>query len=149
MPNSTKTGKVERGQQEVDSVTVARHSVRRAVRFGALVPLFCALLFAFAGEPRAGEEFDGNWSISIFGMPGKCQFGYRMKMTIDNGAVLYRGRQVSPQAIYVSATGDVKLRLGSGKYTVVGTGALESRRGQGRWTAEGLSCTGWWRAVRQ
>ena len=113
------------------------------------MPLFCALLFAFAGEPRAGEEFDGNWSISIFGMPGKCQFGYRMKMTIDNGAVLYRGRQVSPQAIYVSATGDVKLRLGSGKYTVVGTGALESRRGQGRWTAEGLSCTGWWRAVRQ
>jgi hypothetical protein len=72
-----------------------------------------------------------------------------MRMTIDNGNVLYRGRQVSPHAINVSNAGDVTLRLGTGKYTVIGTGAIDARRGQGRWTAEGFRCTGWWRAVRQ
>jgi hypothetical protein len=98
---------------------------------------------------RSSETFDGNWQISIFGAPGNCQFGYRMKMTIDNGNVLYRGRQVSPHAIYVSDVGAVTLRLGTGKYTVIGSGAITGRRGEGRWTAEGFRCTGWWRAVRQ
>ena len=130
-------------------MAVAIHAVWRAVRPGALVPALLILLFGFAGELRAGEKFDGNWSISIFGAPGNCQFGYRMKMTIDNGNVLYRGRQVSPHAIYVSTAGDVTLRLGSGKFTVIGSGAIDARRGEGRWTAEGFSCTGWWRAVRQ
>jgi hypothetical protein len=130
-------------------VAVARHAFWRAVRSGILIPALLLSLFGFAAEVRSGEKFDGNWQISIFGAPGHCQFGYRMKMTIDNGNVLYRGRQVSPHAIYVSNAGAVTLRLGTGKYTVVGTGAIDARRGQGRWTAEGFSCTGWWRAVRQ
>lgn len=128
-------------------MAVARHAVWRAVRSGTLVSALLVMLLGHAAE--AGEKFDGNWQISIFGAPGHCQFGYRMKMTIDNGNVLYRGRQVSPHAIYVSNAGDVTLRLGTGKYTVVGTGAIDDRRGQGRWTAEGFRCTGWWRAVRQ
>ena len=107
------------------------------------------LLVAPVAEVRSAETFDGNWQISIFGAPGHCQFGYRMRMTIDNGNVLYRGRQVSPHAINVSNAGAVTLRLGTGKYTVIGSGAIDARRGQGRWTAEGFRCTGWWRAVRQ
>ncbi len=130
-------------------MTVARHAVWRAVRPGTFVPLLLLLFFGFAEEVRASERFDGNWTISIFGAPGVCQFGYRMKMTIDNGNVLYRGRQVSPHAIYVSNAGAVTLRLGTGKFTVIGSGAIDPRRGQGRWTAEGFRCTGWWRAVRQ
>lgn len=130
-------------------MTVARQAVWRAVRPATFIPALLLLLFGFAEEVRAGERFDGNWTISIFGAPGACQFGYRMKMTIDNGNVLYRGRQVSPQAIYVSSAGAVTLRLGTGKFTVIGSGAIDPRRGQGRWTAEGFRCTGWWRAVRQ
>ena len=96
-------------------MAVARHAVWRAVRPVTLIPAFLILLFGFAEEIRAGEKYDGNWTISIFGAPGACQFGYRMRMTIDNGNVLYRGRQVSPHAIYVSNAGAVTLRLGTGK----------------------------------
>lgn len=130
-------------------MTVATHAVWQALRSGSLAFLLFIALLGTAAEVRSDEKFDGNWQISIFGAPGHCQFGYRMRMTIDNGNVLYRGRQVSPHAIYVSNAGDVTLRLGTGKYTVVGSGALDGRRGQGRWTAEGFRCTGWWRAVRQ
>ena len=91
-------------------MTVARHALWRAVRPGHFIPALLVLLFGFAEEVRASERFDGNWTISIFGTPGACQFGYRMKMTIDNGNVLYRGRQVSPHAIYVSNAGAVTLR---------------------------------------
>ncbi|HET7714412.1 MAG TPA: hypothetical protein VFK86_02185 [Bauldia sp.] len=119
------------------------------MRPGALIPVLLILLFGFAEGTRASEKYDGNWSIFIFGAPGHCQFGYRMKMTIDNGNVLYRGRQVSPHAINVSSGGAVTLRLGTGKFTVIGSGEIDDRRGQGRWTAAGFRCTGWWRAVRQ
>ena len=125
-------------------------AVWRALRPGAFCSAVLALLLGLAPMAAlAGERFDGNWQISIFGAPGNCQFGYRMKMSIENGAVLYRGKQVSPHAIYVSDAGAVSLRLGTGKYTVIGFGAIDGRRGEGRWTAEGFRCTGWWRAVRQ
>lgn len=128
---------------------MAALSVWRIVRPGAVFSAFAVLVAAMGSVAPAGERFDGNWQISIFGAPGNCQFGYRMKMSIENGNVLYRGQQVSPHAIYVSDAGDVQLRLGTGKYTVIGHGALAGRRGEGRWTAEGFRCTGWWRAVRQ
>jgi len=130
-------------------VAVARQAVWRAFRPGALISALLLIIAGSTVEVRASEEFDGNWQISIFGAPGNCQFGYRMSMTIDNGNVLYRGRQVSPNAIYVSDIGAVTLRLGTGKYTVIGSGAISGRRGEGRWTAEGFRCTGWWRAVRR
>jgi hypothetical protein len=130
-------------------LTVATLPVWRFFRPGAVLPALLILLFGLGDAVRANEPFDGNWQISIFGAPGNCQFGYRMKMSIENGNVLYRGQQVSPHAIYVSDAGAVQLRLGTGKYTVIGHGALAGRRGEGRWTAEGFRCTGWWRAVRQ
>ena len=131
-------------------MTVAMHAVWRALRPDSLLSAALMVLLGLAATTaHAGERFDGNWQISIFGAPGNCQFGYRMKMSIENGAVLYRGKQVSPHAIAVSDAGAVSLRLGTGKYTVVGFGAIDGRRGEGRWTAEGFRCTGWWRAVRQ
>ena len=123
--------------------------VWRIVRPGAVISALALLFIGLGDAARAGERFDGNWQISIFGAPGDCQFGYRMRMSIENGNVLYRGQQVSPNAIYVSDAGAVQLRLGTGKYTVIGHGALAGRRGEGRWTAEGFRCPGWWRAVRQ
>jgi hypothetical protein len=144
-----KTGTVDEGPARGRILTVARDAVWRAIRPGAFTVALLILLFGFAEGAVASEKFDGNWAISIFGAPGNCQFGYRMRMTIDNGNVLYRGRQVSPHAINVSSAGAVTLRLGTGKFTVIGSGAIVGRRGQGRWTAEGFRCTGWWRAVRQ
>jgi len=128
---------------------VATHPAWRIFRPEVALSTLLVLFLGFADSVRAGERFDGNWQISIFGAPGNCQFGYRMRMSIENGNVLYRGQQVSPHAIFVSDAGAVQLRLGTGKYTVVGTGAITGRRGEGRWTAEGFRCTGWWRAVRQ
>lgn len=128
---------------------MATLSVWRIVRPGAVISALALLFIGWGDTLSAGERFDGNWQISIFGAPGDCQFGYRMRMSIENGNVLYRGQQVSPNAIYVSDAGAVQLRLGTGKYTVIGHGALAGRRGEGRWTAEGFRCTGWWRAVRQ
>jgi hypothetical protein len=54
------------------------------------------LLLGFADPVRAGERLTAT-GISIFGAPGNCQFGYRMRMSIENGNVLYRGQQVSPR----------------------------------------------------
>ncbi len=114
----------------------------------AILALFLAL-FSFAGEAHAQGRFDGDWAIYIFGAPGNCQFGYKVKMTINEGNVLYRGRMVSPTAIGVSTAGTVTLRLGSGRFTVIGSGAINTTRGAGRWVAPSFRCTGWWRAERQ
>jgi hypothetical protein len=128
---------------------MARRAPWRETLPKSLIPVLLVLLFGFAEEAQAAERFDGNWAIYIFGAPGHCQFGYKVRMTIDDGNVLYRGRTVSPEAIGITHAGAVTLRLGTGRFTVIGSGAINTTRGSGRWTAAGFRCTGWWRAERQ
>jgi hypothetical protein len=124
--------------------------LRRIGQPAVIVTAVLALLpAALPAGAATGQRFDGNWAIYIFGAPGHCQFGYKVKMTIDDGNVLFRGRQVSPHAINVTNAGAVTLRLGTGRFTVIGSGAINTTRGSGRWTAAGFRCTGWWRAERQ
>ncbi|WP_421724318.1 hypothetical protein [Bauldia sp.] len=108
-----------------------------------------ALAIPVATDTAAAGRFDGDWKVYVYGAPGKCAFGYRLPLTIDDGDVLYKGRKVHPRVIGVSSAGAVAIQLGSGRNVVTGTGALNARRGSGKWSAPRFRCTGWWRAVKQ
>jgi hypothetical protein len=131
-------------------VTTLNAVLRQAIRRKAMLAGLILLVLGFAAEnARAGQRFDGNWAIYIFGAPGACAFGYRLPITIDEGNILYRGRMVSPTVIGLTSAGAVAIRLGSGRFTVTGSGAINTSRGSGRWTAPSFRCTGWWRAERR
>jgi len=100
-------------------------------------------------QASAASAFDGNWKIYIFGGQDNCRFGYRLPITISDGAVLYKGRKVHPTVIGVSSQGAVAINLGSGSNHVTGTGALANNRGSGRWTAPEFRCAGYWRAEKR
>jgi hypothetical protein len=121
-------------------------AIARLTAVFAIVPLIVGLASA---DVSAGQRFDGDWAIFIFGMPGPCAFGYRLPITITDGNVLYKGRRVHPTVIGVSSRGAVQIHLSDGRNTVIGTGALDTTRGSGRWTAPNFRCTGYWRAKRR
>jgi hypothetical protein len=117
------------------------------VALAILVPF--AIGLASIEAAAASKPFDGDWSIFIYGTPGKCRFGYRLPLTISDGNVLYKGRQVHPTVITVSSRGAVQIHLSDGRNIVTGTGALGTRRGSGKWTAPRFHCTGYWHARKR
>lgn len=123
-----------------------QRAVARTTAVLAIVPFVAGLASV---DVSAGERFDGDWAIFIYGMPGPCAFGYRLPITISDGNVLYKGRRVHPTVIDVSSRGAVQIHLSDGRNTVTGTGALDSKRGSGRWAAPSSRCTGYWRAKRR
>ena len=126
-------------------------------QFGRTVARAAAVLsfLSFLAGPgaieasAASQSFDGNWKIYIFGGQDDCSFGYRLPITISDGAVLYNGHKVHPTVIGVNAAGAVAINLGSGSNHVTGTGALAANRGSGRWTAPEFRCAGYWRAEKR
>lgn len=123
---------------------------RAIARAVALLSFLSLLAGPGAIEAAAAtNSFDGNWKIYIFGGQDNCTFGYRLPITISEGAVLYNGRKVHPTVIGVSSAGAVAINLGSGSNYVTGTGALASNRGSGRWSAPQFSCGGYWRAEKR
>lgn len=122
-------------------------ALARVVALVALLPLIIGL--GSVDVSAASKPFDGNWSIFIYGTPGKCQFGYRLPLTITDGNVLYKGNRVHPTVITVSSRGAVQIHLSDGRNTVTGSGALNARRGSGKWAAPRYRCTGYWHARKR
>ena len=112
------------------------------------IPLCAAGLLLALTSAEARQKFDGNWSIDIIGEPGRCEFGYRIPIEIDEGAIFYKGRMVNREAVGLNRAGAVAIRLTSGPHVVTGRGSLRGDHGGGEWDAPSIRCSGKWKAER-
>ncbi len=112
-----------------------------------------ALAVTLTALPARAQRmnFNGPWSVLIFGDQGSCQgTAYRYGVQITNGQVFSRS---SGADIFGSVTprGQVSVRLRQGNQEAVGSGRLTQVSGGGYWSGAtpGQQCAGRWIAQRR
>jgi hypothetical protein len=113
-----------------------------------LVALVCGTI-ALAAPALAKTPFDGRWSVLIVTEQGTCDRAYRYPLKIENGNVLYAGRNNFQVSGKVSGKGAVSVTVASGNRGARGTGRLRGKYGRGTWRALSGECSGRWEADRR
>jgi hypothetical protein len=115
-----------------------------AVALGATMP---------AGAVIAKSNYDGVWSVSIITESGTCDRGYRYRIRVVNGRIVYDdpegpGVTVSGQ---VKPNGQVNVDVRRGDQRATGSGRLTGSSGSGRWSGRSANeqCSGRWEAERR
>ena len=107
---------------------------------------------ALAPEPAAARTpYDGNWSVLIVTNTGPCDRGYRYRLSIQNGSVIYEGSASVNVSGRVGKGGFVNVRVRAGSQGASGSGRLSRTAGGGQWRGTGsmVSCAGTWSAERR
>src|SRR5262249_4632298 len=112
------------------------------------LPTFAAVALGatlLAQGARAGTGFDGNWSVLVVTESGSCDAAYRYGVTVEDGAVHYRGESG------IDLSGRVRVAIGRGEQSAEGTGRLTAEGGSGTWSGRSATnrCTGRWQAERR
>lgn len=100
------------------------------------------------GVPQSrAATFDGDWSVLIQTVQGKCG-SYRAALKIIGGRVL------SAQGDYavsgtVNAGGATAVTVISNQGSATGTGRLRGAAGSGQWRSSSGECSGTWTATRR
>ena len=112
---------------------------------------FGAVVLSLAAASARNASFDGNWSVLVITETGTCDAAYRYGVSIDNGAVHYRGESGIDVAGSVDDKGRVRVRIGRGEQSAEGTGQLSETSGSGTWSGSSSSsrCQGRWDAERR
>ena len=110
-----------------------------------------AVVFWLAPVSARNANFDGNWSVLVITESGTCDAAYRYGVSVDNGAVHYRGESGINVAGSVDEKGRVTVRIGRGQQSAQGTGQLSETSGSGTWSGSSPSsrCRGRWEAERR
>ncbi len=116
----------------------------------AAVALGAALLSPAGAAPRTAS-YDGNWSVLVITESGSCDRAYRYGVSVDNGAVRYRGESGVDVRGSVDNAGRVRVVIGRGEQSAQGTGRLSGGCGSGVWTGRSPDsrCSGRWEAERR
>ena len=117
----------------------------------AIVAL-CAVLVTPAADARARTaDFDGNWTVLVVTEAGNCDAAYRYGVSVDNGAVRYRGESGIDVRGNVDPSGRVHVSIGRGDQRAEGTGRLDGGSGSGTWNGRSATnrCSGRWEADRR
>jgi hypothetical protein len=95
----------------------------------------------------APAAFDGSWSVAINTQSGACEPGYRFRVEIIDGDVVYEGRPAGR----VSSNGGVWVNISQGGQQAAGQGRLSRNHGGGVWRGYGSAgtCAGTWQAQRR
>lgn len=102
-----------------------------------------------ASSTKLTKSFDGKWSVLIVTEQGQCDRAYRYPLVIENGYVLYGGRNNFTVSGEVYNGGDVVVTVAQGKYAAQGTGRLQGKYGVGKWAAPAGDCSGTWKADKR
>jgi hypothetical protein len=96
-------------------------------------------------------DFDGNWSVLVITESGTCDAAYRYGVSVENGAVRYRGESGIDVQGTVDDRGHVSVTIGRGDQRAEGTGRLTADSGTGTWSGSSTSsnCRGRWEAERR
>lgn len=114
---------------------------------GAPLPLETSASQAKANQSTA--VFDGKWSVLIVTENGTCDRAYRYPLIIENGNVLYGGKNNFTVSGEVQANGAVVVSVTQGQYGAQGTGQLKGKYGRGTWAAPAGGCSGRWEADKR
>jgi len=109
-----------------------------------------ALLTPTVAAPRSAD-FNGNWSVLVITKSGTCDPAYRYGVTVENGAVRYRGESGVDVSGNVDERGRVRVTIGRGEQSAEGTGRLTGDGGSGTWNGRSPDsrCSGVWEAERR
>ena len=110
-----------------------------------------AFVAALSIPASARTNYDGNWSVLIMTDKGRCDRAYRYGLSIENGAVLYKGSAAVNVSGRVSGNGHVSVRVSGGSQRASGSGRLSRNYGTGQWSGVSSSglCSGSWTAERR
>jgi hypothetical protein len=124
--------------------------VAKCVGLG-LCALFGAALLSLASASARTASFDGNWSVLVITESGTCDVAYRYGVSVENGAVRYRGESGIDVQGTVDDRGHVNVTIGRGDQRAEGTGRLTADGGTGTWSGSSPSsrCRGRWEAERR
>jgi hypothetical protein len=124
----------------------------RASHVLTLAAIACgaALLSSAVAAPRTAD-FNGNWSVLVITKTGTCDPAYRYGVTVENGAVRYRGESGVDVQGNVDDRGRVRVTIGRGEQSADGTGRLTADGGSGTWNGRSPNsrCSGVWEAERR
>jgi hypothetical protein len=113
---------------------------------GAPLPLETS---ASQAKAKSTAVFDGKWSVLIVTEAGTCDRAYRYPLIIENGNVLYGGKNNFTVSGEVQANGTVVVSVTQGQYGAQGTGKLSGKYGRGTWAAPSGGCSGRWEADKR
>jgi len=104
-----------------------------------------------AGAAARTSNFDGNWSVLVITESGTCDAAYRYGVSVQNGAVHYRGESGIAVSGSVDDSGRVSVAIGRGDQRAEGSGRLTADSGSGTWSGSSQSsrCRGRWEAERR
>jgi hypothetical protein len=114
---------------------------------GAPLPLATSAKQAAAGPSVAA--FNGKWSVLIVTEAGTCDRAYRYPLIIDNGNVLYGGKNSFVVSGQVEPNGAVVVSVTQGNQGAQGVGQLSGKYGRGTWEAPAGGCSGRWEADKR
>jgi hypothetical protein len=114
---------------------------------GAPLPLETSATEAAARQ--SVNAFDGKWSVLIVTEAGTCDRAYRYPLIIENGNVLYGGKNNFTVSGQVQANGSVVVGVYQGNQGAQGTGKLSGKYGRGTWEAPAGGCSGRWEADKR
>jgi len=128
-----------------------RHFQAFAHAFALAAAVASAMLFAGPGASARVADFDGNWSVLVITESGTCDAAYRYGVSVENGAVRYRGESGIDVQGTVDDRGNVRVTIGRGDQRADGTGQLTADSGNGTWSGNSPSshCRGRWEAERR
>lgn len=114
---------------------------------GAPMPLEASAAQAAAGQ--SASAFNGKWSVLIVTETGTCDRAYRYPLVIENGNVIYGGKNNFTVSGQVEPNGAVVVSVTQGQYGAQGTGRLSGKFGRGTWAAPAGGCSGRWEADKR
>jgi hypothetical protein len=124
---------------------------RHPYALALVVAALGTMLFTSSGASASTADFDGNWSVLVITESGTCDVAYRYGVSVENGAVRYRGESGIDVQGTVDDRGHVNVTIGRGDQRAEGTGRLTADGGTGTWSGSSPSsrCRGRWEAERR
>ncbi len=102
-----------------------------------------------ASAKQSAAAFNGKWSVLIVTEAGTCDRAYRYPLIIENGNIVYGGKNNFTVSGEVQANGAVVVSVTQGQYGAQGTGQLRGKLGRGTWQAPAGGCSGRWEADKR
>lgn len=125
--------------------------VARCFISAAVAALAVAVGIATSTGSALAANFDGQWSVLVVTESGTCDRAYRYPVRVVNGRVIYSGEASIEVSGRVDPGGGVRVSIGRGDQSAIGSGRLRRDSGSGTWRGRSPSaaCAGSWTAERR
>jgi len=120
-------------------------NLRRVIPAFPIAILLAAIGVASSVAAARAAAFDGQWSVEILTVQGKCGT-YRAAVHISNGQVVGNPGDYAISGT-VSSSGVAAVTVINEQGSATGTGRLHGSSGTGHWRSSSGECSGTWSAT--